>query len=85
MKETFRQKYGDGETSYIKMSQINQNEDGTKYCVSYYDDGNFYLSIFDDFKAEPSVSFNKLLKLSTGTTAIDDLYEPYSASCFMSN
>lgn len=45
-KRTFYEIYGGKPESYIKMKDIEQNSEGTRYCAVYYDDGVFKLRTF---------------------------------------
>jgi hypothetical protein len=41
------ERYGGTENSYIKMKDVEQDSDGTKYAIAYIDDGFFKLRVFD--------------------------------------
>ena len=38
--------------TYVKMKEIEQNSDGTKYCIVYMDDGVWKLRIFNKDQRE---------------------------------
>ena len=45
-KMTFEEQIGDGVNSYIKLKEVEQNSDGTKFALAYLDDGYFKIRTF---------------------------------------
>lgn len=41
------ERFGGTDESYIKMKDVEQNADGTKYAIAYFDNGLFKLRTFD--------------------------------------
>ena len=80
--KVYHQSYGGKENSFIKMKTL--NDSGELYSVSYFDNGLFYLSVFDDEMEIQNVCFNELLDLSIHTRVNEDFYDPYTASTFIS-
>ena len=46
-KITFKEKFGGKPTQYIKLNQVQQNDDGNYFCACYFDDGEFRIRTFD--------------------------------------
>ena len=46
-KMTFEEKIGGGPNDYIKIKEVEQNSAGTKYALTYFNDGKFKLRNFD--------------------------------------
>ena len=44
---TFEVTIGGGDNQYIKVKDVEQNELGTKFAVTYFDDGKYYLKVFE--------------------------------------
>lgn len=42
----FEEQIGDDKSSYIKIKEIEQSEDGTRFAAVYFDDGKFKLRTF---------------------------------------
>ena len=42
----FEEKIGGNKNQYIKCKDIEQNSEGTKYALAYYDDGKFRIRTF---------------------------------------
>lgn len=45
-KKTFEEKIGGGSADYIKIKEVEQNSDGTKYAITYLNDGKFKMRNF---------------------------------------
>lgn len=45
--QKFEEKIGGDENQYIKCKDIEQNSEGTKYALAYYDDGKFRIRTFE--------------------------------------
>lgn len=73
--ETFTEKVGGKDDSYIKLKDIEQNEIGDQYACVYFNDGLWILRTFgklnrsqEEIKAN-EVVFNHVLGLDTYTMA----------------
>ena len=45
--QVFEEKIGGNEKQYIKCKEIEQNSEGTRYAIAYYDNGNFKIRTFE--------------------------------------
>lgn len=43
---TFEEKIGGEPDDYIKLKEVEQNENGTKFAISYMNNGNFKIRVF---------------------------------------
>lgn len=44
---TFEEKIGGGKTDYIKLKEVEQNHNGSKFAMCYFNDGRFKLRSFE--------------------------------------
>jgi len=86
---TFEEKIGGEPDNYIKLKEVEQNSNGSKYAVAYFDDGKFRLRSFGkesrtdaDIKSN-ELDINKLLSLDNWTMAIQGFPDPYITCCFI--
>ena len=63
--------------TYIKIKDIEQNDAGTKYAVTYFDDGKFRLKTFDKEKVLNAVEINELLIIDDWTMPIENFPDPF--------
>lgn len=47
-RQTFMEKYGGQQDSFVKLKDVEQNNAGDKYACAYIDDGHFKLRVFTD-------------------------------------
>lgn len=87
--DTFEEKIGNGTTSYIKCKEVEQNAKGTKFAVSYLDDGKFRIRIFGETNREPKdiegweLDINKELNMNNHTMPINDFPDPFISCVFI--
>ena len=88
---TFQEKVGGGSTAYIKVKEVEQNSDGKKFALTYFDDGVFYLRVFgkkertEQEVKENDVELNSLLGLDNYTMCNADFPDPYVTCCFVTD
>lgn len=99
---TFEEKLGgdvdeDEEENYIKIKEVEQNADGTKFAFVYFNDGNFYLRTFSDediaknkIRSEEEVAENELdinekLGLLNSSMSIDNFDDPFITCVFITD
>jgi hypothetical protein len=44
---TFEEKIGGGPDDYIKIKEVEQNSEGNKYALTYFNDGKFKMRNFE--------------------------------------
>ena len=87
----FEEVIGGKPDSYIKAKDIEQNEEGTKFALCFFDDGKFRVRYFDKSKMtrtddeiqKSQIDVNSLLKLDNWIMVIDDFSEPFMNCCFL--
>ena len=58
---TFEEKIGGQEVNYIKAKDVEQNSNGTKFMIVYYDDGHFKFRNFGETtRTEEEIEANEL-------------------------
>ena len=84
---TFEEKIAGG---YIKLKEVEQNSNGSKFAIVYNDDGVFYLRTFgktnrtDQEIKEDELNINELLGLDNHTMCIQTFPDPFITCCFLS-
>ena len=85
---TFEEKIGDGENGYIKLKEVEQNADGTKFAVAYYNDGYFKLRTFgtktrtlEEIQLE-EFNINEAIGINNFTMPISNFADPFINCCF---
>lgn len=57
---TFEEKIGGKPKNYIKLKEVEQNSDGSKYAIAYLDDGKFRLrTFFNKTRSESEIKRNE--------------------------
>lgn len=77
--------------TYIKIKEVEQNEDGSLFCIGYSDDGNFRVRVFtqqerteEEEKAE-EIDINQLLGINNWNMCNYLLPDPNISVCFVNN
>jgi hypothetical protein len=78
----FAKEYGGKPESFLKMISISQTDAGDLFCVPYYDNGKFFLSIFNEREETHEVFLNGELGLDEGTMPNESFQDPYSVCAF---
>jgi len=87
--QTFKEKVGGGENQYIKLKEVEQNAKGTKFAITYFDDGLFRMRWFgktsrtEEEIAKEELDISKLLGLDNWTMAINGFPDPYIVCSFL--
>ena len=88
--QTFEEVIGGIEdVSYIKMSEIEQNSDGTRFAVAFLDNGHFKLRTFgsenrtEEEALASELDINKELGLDNHTMPINNFPDPFISCCFV--
>jgi hypothetical protein len=90
-KLVFKEFYGGGADSFIKMLDIAQNKAGDMFCCPYIDDGNFRMRIFGESPrseaqiVKSDIDINKALTLNNHTMVNEDFENPNITACFLNN
>jgi hypothetical protein len=85
----FEEKIGGGENDQVKVKEVRQNAEGTKYAVCYYINGEFRMRVFSkeqrsqDFIEKSEINFNKIFGLDDFTIPIYEFPDPYITCCFI--
>ena len=88
-KLVFEEKVGGGEDQYIKLKEVEQNEDGNRFALVYYDHGKFRRRTFGlDSRSEDEikrneVEFNSIIGIEDNTMAITGFPDPFINCCFI--
>ena len=86
---TFEEKIGGKPESYIKLKDVEQNAIGSKFAITYFDDGKWRLRVFgkesrsEEEIARDELDINELIGLDDWTMAIEIFPEPYIACTFI--
>ena len=91
-KQTFEEKIGGLDESYIKLKEVEQNETGTFFAIAYADDGYFRLRTFGETAratveeiASDELDINMALNLDNFMMPIDNFPDPFINCCFVTN
>jgi hypothetical protein len=85
---TFEEKIGGATVNYIKAKDVEQNSNGTKFMIVYYDDGFFKFRNFGETTRtqqeieENELDINNELFLNNYTMPISNFPEPFVTCCF---
>ena len=88
---TFEKEIGGEEESFIKLKEVEQNADGTRFALIYFDDGIWFLRTFGketrtlDEIAENEVEINALLDLDDYTMVNNEFPYPFATCSFISD
>jgi hypothetical protein len=88
---TFEEKFGGLPDSYIKLKEVEQNSAGTKFAITYIDDGIFKLRIFGEtFRTLEEIEANELninkeLGIDNFTMPINNFPDPFIACTFITD
>ena len=88
---TFEEKIGGRPENYIKAKDVEQNSNGTKFMIVYYDNGWFKFRNFGEKTRtleeieENELDINKQLGINNHTMPISNFPEPYITCCFTSD
>lgn len=88
---TFEEKIGGKPKNYIKLKEIEQNQDGSKYATVYMDDGKFRIRTFSNkTRTEKEIArnefdFNKALGIDDFTMPISGFPDPFIVCCFITD
>ena len=91
---TFEEKIGGKPKNYIKLKEIEQNSDGSKYAFAYMDDGKFRIRTFHNkneqnpTRADSEIKrnefdLNKALGIDDFTMPISGFPDPFVVCCFI--
>lgn len=88
---TFEEKIGGNDTDYIKLKEVEQNSNGKKYAIVYFNDGKFRLRSFGRTSRTPEeiaadeLDINGLLGIDDWTMAIQGFPDPYIVCTFVTD
>ena len=88
---TFEEKIGGNEINYIKAKDVEQNSNGTKFMIVYYDDGYFKFRNFGETTRtledieDNELDINSELNINNHTMPISNFPEPFITCCFTSD
>ena len=77
--------------NYIKMKEVEQNRNATKFAVAFNDDGLFKIRTFGrtaksiDEIIESEVNVNDILGIDEKTMAVSNFPDPFITICFVSD
>ena len=89
--QSFEEKVGGDVNDYIKLKEVEQNEDGTKFAIAYLNDGAFRLRVFGEVTRTPEeieadeVDINEELGLDNSTMPIHNFPDPFIVCTFVNN
>ena len=67
----------------LRIKDIEQNAQGTQFCLAYIDDGIFKLKVFDRSKIITEFDINSALKIDNSTWPLNFISEPMINCCFI--
>lgn len=88
---TFEEKLGGKQGDYIKLKEVEQNAEGTKFAIAYMNDGVFLLRCFGaKTRTEQEIqntefNINKALNLDNYTMPINNFPDPFITCTFVND
>ena len=88
---TFEEKIGGKAKNYIKLKEVEQNNEGTKYAIGFMDDGKFRIrTFFNKTRSENEIKknefdINKSLGMDDFTMPISGFPDPFIVVCFITD
>lgn len=89
--QTFEEKIGGTDNSYIKLKEVEQNAAGDGFAIAYFDDGNFRIRTFGEKTrteaeiAAEELDVSKALGLDNHTMPIDNFPDPFITCTFVTD
>lgn len=91
-KQTFEEKIGGLEESYIKLKEVEQNDGGNFFAIAYADDGYFRIRTFGETArasmeeiTSDELDINMALDIDNYTMPIDNFPDPFINCCFVTD
>ena len=85
---TFEEQIGGKADDYIKLKEVEQNSNGTKFAISYMNDGVFFLRTFGETTRSKEeieaneFNINEALGLNAYTMPINNFPDPFITCCY---
>jgi hypothetical protein len=69
----------------IRVKDIEQNNSGDQFCLTYIDDGLFKLKVFDSSKVRKEFEINEAIGIDNSTVSLICVREPMINCCYVDN